>query len=70
MSVNYELLWEKYPEWNPKVIPFQPLIEIFLLIALFLVIPYIYIRFVEGRLTTLWNKILPGNGSQPPAGGL
>lgn len=71
MSVNYELLRNMYPEWEPKTNPLLPILEIFLAIALFLVIPYVYIRFVEGRFTALWKKILPRNGaSQPPSGGL
>ncbi|MCZ7393509.1 MAG: hypothetical protein O8C56_09325 [Candidatus Methanoperedens sp.] len=58
MSVNYELLRNMYPEWEPKTSPLLTLLEIFLAIALFLVIPYIYIKFVEGRLGTLRGKIL------------
>jgi hypothetical protein len=71
MSVNYELLRNMYPEWEPKTNPLLPLLEIFLAIALFLVIPYIYIKFVEGRFTALWRKIRPGiDASQPPSGGI
>lgn len=69
MSVNYELLRKLYPEWESQ----DPLIivKIFLLIVLFLIIPYIYIKFVESRLKTLWRKIRPAaTESTPPSNGV
>jgi hypothetical protein len=57
MSVNYELLRKLYPEWESQSPPFLIIGKIFLAIALFLVIPYIYIRFIEGRLSVLKEKI-------------
>lgn len=51
MSINYELMRILYPEWEPQSYPFQSLLLIFMATALFLIVPYIYIRFIEERLT-------------------
>lgn len=56
MSVNYELLRQMYPEWEPKTIPFLPIIEIFVAIALFLLVPYILIKFIEHDLVVSETK--------------
>lgn len=58
MSINYELLRNMYPEWEPKVHPLVPFLKIFLAIAFFLVIPYLYMKFIECRLGALREKIL------------
>jgi len=66
MSVDYGLLRKLYPEWESQ----DPLIivKIFLLIVLFLIIPYIYIKFVESRLKILWRKIRStATESTPPS---
>lgn len=62
MSVNYELLRELYPEWESQSHPLLPLIKIFLAIVIFLIVPYLYMKFIEGRLAALWRKIRPGIG--------
>lgn len=63
MSINYELLKNMYPEWEPKIHPLLTLLKIFLVIALFLVIPYIYVKFIEGRLQVLSEKLLQRIGA-------
>jgi hypothetical protein len=55
---GYELMWRLYPEWYPEN-PLTPLMEIFLVIALLLIIPYIYINFFEQRIITLLKKVPP-----------
>ncbi|MCX9024748.1 MAG: hypothetical protein OIN85_01480 [Candidatus Methanoperedens sp.] len=57
MSVNYELLRKLYPEWESPNPPFLLIVKIFLIIVLFLIIPYIYIKCIEGRLSALMEKI-------------
>lgn len=57
MSVNYELLRKMYPEWESQSHPLLPIIKIFLAVALFLLVPYIYVNFVEARLSALFRKI-------------
>lgn len=57
MSVNYELLSKLYPEWESQPPPLLILVKIFLAIALFLILPYLYIKFIEGRLSALKEKI-------------
>ena len=52
---GYESLLKMYPEWfteSPVII----WIGIFLLLLLFLIIPYIYVNFIEERLTILLRK--------------
>lgn len=67
MSVNYELLGKLYPEWESQTPPLLIMVKIFLVIVFFLIIPYIYIKYVEGRLEILWRKIRPGaSDSIPP----
>ncbi len=46
---GYEYLMKTYPEWYTES-PVITWVKIFLLIALFLVIPYIYVNFIEVRL--------------------
>jgi hypothetical protein len=58
MSINYELLRRLYPEWYPPG-PFHPLLQIFLAIAILLIVPYLYSKFLEGRLTAFLKKIRP-----------
>lgn len=36
-----------YPEWEPMTSPFLTIIEIFVAIAVFLLVPYILIKFIE-----------------------
>ncbi len=59
MSVSYEFLKKTYPEWYPE--SRGEILIIFLAVALFLIVPYIYARFIEERLTNLlrniWHKI-------------
>ncbi len=57
MSINYELLRKLYPEWEPETNPLLYLGLVFLLIMIFLLIPYIYIKFVEFRIITFLHKI-------------
>ncbi len=52
---GYELMWELYPEWYPKN-PLNPMLKIFLLIALLLIIPYIYINLFERRIKNILKK--------------
>jgi hypothetical protein len=40
MSINYDYLRKMYPEWEPKTSPFLIIIGIFMIIAIFLLIPY------------------------------
>jgi hypothetical protein len=47
MSFNPEFLRTLYPEWEPKTSPFLPIIEIFVAIAIFLLVPYILTKFIE-----------------------
>lgn len=58
MSVNYELLRNMYPEWESQSHSLLPVIKIFLAIAIFIAVPYIYTKFIEGRLEVLKGKIL------------
>ncbi len=58
MTINYELLRRLYPEWYPES-PIHPLLIIFLAIAILLLIPYLYSKYLEGRLTALIKKIRP-----------
>ncbi len=47
-----------YPEWfSPN--PFHPILQVFLAIAILLIVPYIYSKFVEGRLAAILKKIRP-----------
>jgi hypothetical protein len=58
MTINYELLSKLYPEWFPQS-PFHPFLKIFLAIAILLLIPYLYSKFLEERLSGMWKKIRP-----------
>lgn len=60
MSMNYELLRNMYPEWESQSHPLLPLIKIFLAVALFLLVPYIYVNFIEVQLSALFRKIRLG----------
>ncbi len=53
-----ELLQRLYPEWNSQS-PYQPFLLIFLTIAILLLIPYLYSKFLEDRLAAIWKKIRP-----------
>ncbi len=56
--MNYELLRRLYPEWfSPN--PFHPILQVFLAIAILLIVPYIYSKFIEGRLAAILKKIRP-----------
>ncbi len=57
MSVNDELLRKLYPEWYPMNHPIIYLLIIFMAIAIFLLVPYIYMKFVEGRIAVLLKRI-------------
>lgn len=57
MSINYELLRNMYPEWESQTHPVLTVMKIFLAIAVFLVVPYVYIKFIEKRLAALLQKI-------------
>ena len=46
-----------YPEWDPKTSPFLTIIEIFVALALFLLIPYILIKFIEHDLVSETSEI-------------
>ncbi len=54
MSVNYELLRNMYPEWESRTPPLLIMVKIF---VFFLIVPYIYIKYIEGRLSALKEKI-------------
>lgn len=63
MTVNDELMWKLYPEWNQPN-PFHPILQIFLVIAIMLLIPYLYTKLVDSmvmqeRLAAMWKKIRP-----------
>lgn len=58
MTINDELLRKLYPEWYPQS-SIHPLLLIFLSIAVLLIIPYLYSRLIEGRLSMLYKKIRP-----------
>jgi hypothetical protein len=58
MSINYELLRRLYPEWYPSS-PFHPILQIFLAIAILLLIPFLYSKLLEDRFAALWKKIRP-----------
>lgn len=57
MSVNYELLRNMYLEWESRTPPLLIMVKIFLIIVFFLIVPYIYIKYIEGRLSALKEKI-------------
>jgi len=46
---GYEYLIKTYPEWYTES-PWLTWIRLVLLLALFLIIPYIYVNFIEARL--------------------
>ncbi|MCE8426987.1 MAG: hypothetical protein J5U19_01180 [Candidatus Methanoperedens sp.] len=52
---GYEYLMKTYPEWYPES-PLITWIRLFLLIALFLIIPHIYVNFIEERLAIFLQK--------------
>jgi len=58
MTINDELMQELYPEWYPQT-PFHPLLKVFLAIAILLLIPYLYSKYVEGRIAALIKKLRP-----------
>ncbi|VVB87165.1 Uncharacterised protein [uncultured archaeon] len=58
MSINDELLRRLYPEWYPPG-AIHPVLLIFLTIAILLIIPYLYSRFIEDRLSVFLKKIRP-----------
>ncbi len=57
MSLNYELLRNLYPEWESQTNPLLYMVIIFLSIAVFLIIPYIFVNFIEVKLITLLKEI-------------
>jgi hypothetical protein len=46
-----------YPEWDGSLTLFESL-RIVLVVVIFFVLPYVYIRFVEDRLKAALNHIL------------
>ncbi len=57
MSINDELLRELYPEWYSTYHPFLQILIIFIAITIFLLVPYIYMKFIEGRFAAFWRRI-------------
>ncbi len=55
MSDHFEYICKLDPKWCAETVP--SILWAFLIIALFLIIPYIYIRFIELRLIVLVQKI-------------
>jgi hypothetical protein len=53
---DYEFLMKMYPQWyiESGIITF---IKIFLLLSLFLVIPFVYVKFVETRLIIFLHHV-------------
>ena len=54
MTVNYPLIYEGHPEWFGEW--YEPLILLILLIALFFIIPYIYIELFEPYVKQVIRK--------------
>jgi membrane protein insertase Oxa1/YidC/SpoIIIJ len=54
---DYELLRKMYPEWESQTNPLEYIVIIFLSIVIFLIIPYIYITFIEAKVTTFLREI-------------
>ncbi len=55
---DYELMWKLYPEWYQEN-PYIPLVKIFLVLALLLIVPYLYVHFIEQRIIALLKKFPP-----------
>ncbi len=55
-EADYEQLIKMYG-WESPINPLLYYVIIFLLLAVFLIIPYIYVRFVEVKVTTFLREI-------------
>ncbi len=56
MSPNIELVRNLYPEFFPEP-PAMIWVKLIILLAFFLITPYLYMKFVEGRLKSFIEKI-------------
>lgn len=56
MSPNIELVRNLYPEFFPEP-PAMIWVKLIILLAFFLIMPYLYMKFVEGRLKSSIEKI-------------
>ncbi|MBA1342941.1 MAG: hypothetical protein C5S52_05020 [ANME-2 cluster archaeon] len=54
MSSNFEQIYAEHPEWFGEW--YEPVVMLILLIALVLIIPYIYTEFFEGYVKQLTRK--------------
>ncbi len=55
-EADYELLSKIYG-WESQINPLLYIVIIFLLIVIFLIIPYIFVNFMEVKVTTFLRKI-------------
>ncbi len=56
MSPNIELVRNLYPEFFPEP-PALIWVKLIIALAFFLIMPYLYVKFVEGRLKSFIEKI-------------
>ncbi len=56
MSPNIELVRNLYPEFFPEP-PAMIWVKLIIVLALFLIMPYLYVRFVEWRFKSFLGKI-------------
>lgn len=57
MSFNIEFLRTLYPEMFPES-PVMIWVKLIIALVLFLIIPYLYIKFFEGRFKNFLRKLL------------
>ncbi len=55
-EADYELLRKMYG-WEYQTNPFLYILIIFLLLAIFLIIPYIFVNFIEVKVTSFLREI-------------
>jgi membrane protein insertase Oxa1/YidC/SpoIIIJ len=55
-EADYELLRKMYG-WESPINPLLYYVIIFLLIAIFLIIPYIFVNYIEVKVTTFLREI-------------
>ncbi len=55
-EADYELLRKMYG-WEGQINPFLYILIIFLLVAIFLIIPYIFVNSIEVKVTTFLREI-------------